>query len=79
MPIFQATGRLLLVILLGGLLAQALIVFAPGYTVDERELDPGLSQETRQALQQEKLKDRQLFASYGRFLTGILQDRKSVV
>ena len=72
MPIFQATGRLLLVILLGGLLAQALIVFAPGYTVDERELDPGLSQETRQALQQEKLKDRQLFASYGRFLTGIL-------
>ena len=72
MPIFQATGRLLLVILLGGLIAQALIVFAPGYTVDERELDPGLSEETRQALQHEKLKDRQLFASYGRFLTGIL-------
>ena len=68
MPFLQAIGRLAFVILLGGLLAHALIVFAPGYSADERELDSNFSDQTRQQMQQEKRQDRQLFSSYGRFL-----------
>ncbi len=71
MPVLRALGRILLVVVAGGFLAQALIVFAPGYSADERELDPGLSAETRQTMLQEKAKDRQLLGNYGRFLSGL--------
>ena len=72
MPLVQAIGRLVLVVLLGGLLAQALIVFAPGYTSDERELEPGLSEPERRRIQLDKLEDKQLFSSYGRFLGRVI-------
>ena len=71
MSVLRILGRNLLVVLAGGLCAQALIVYAPGYNTDERELDPGLSKETREAMLRDKAKDSQLFPSYWRFLGAI--------
>ena len=72
MLILRALGRILIVVLAGGLLAQALIVFAPGYSSDEREMDPGLSAETRQAMLKSKEQDSRLLVSYSRFLTNLV-------
>ena len=71
MAFLRTLGRVVLVVLLGGLLAHALIVFAPGYSADERELDPGLTAETREAILKEKSYDFRLFSSYWRFLNGL--------
>ena len=71
MAFLRVLGRILLVVLVGGLMAQALIVYAPGYDSDERELDPGLSAEARQALHAEKSKDSKLLVSYSHFLKGL--------
>ena len=72
MPFLRALGRILIVVLAGGLLAQALIVFAPGYSSDEREMDPGLSAETRQLMLKAKEQDSRLFVSYCKFLSNLL-------
>jgi len=45
--------RLALGLLLGGLLSTILVRFAPGYGVDERELDPTLSESTRARIRQQ--------------------------
>ena len=71
MAFLRALGRILLVVLVGGLLAHGLVVFAPGYSADERELDPGLTAETRAAMLREKNQDSHLFPSYWRFLKGL--------
>ena len=71
MAFVRMLGRILLVVLVGGLMAQALIVYAPGYDSDERELDPSLSDQARQAIRAEKSKDSKLFASYSKFLMGL--------
>ncbi len=71
MAFLRTLGRVALVVLVGGLLAHALIVFAPGYSADERELDPGLTAETREAMLKEKSQDSRLISSYSRFLLGL--------
>lgn len=54
--------------LLGGLLGATLVRFAPGYGVDERELDPRLSQASIQAIRDANRPDSGLFSYYGRYL-----------
>jgi len=63
--------RLLLLALLslvGGLFGATLVRFAPGYGMDERELDPRLSEATRQAIRNEHRLHSGLFSYYGSWL-----------
>jgi peptide/nickel transport system permease protein len=69
------TRRLLtlpLVLLLAGLLGASLIRFAPGFGVDERELDARLSAESIQAIRQESAAGENLLQFYGSYLGGLL-------
>ena len=55
---------LLATLLVGGLLAATLVRFAPGFDVDEQQLDPHLSAESMQALRAARLQDRNIFRFY---------------
>ena len=65
-------GRRLLLLaalsLVGGLLGATLVRFAPGYGMDERELDPRLSSQSREAIRREHRLQSGLIAYYGTFL-----------
>jgi len=50
--------------LLGGLLAAALVRLAPGFDVDEQQLDPHLNAESVQALRQERLQQHNIVHFY---------------
>jgi peptide/nickel transport system permease protein len=50
--------------LLGGLLAGALVRLAPGFDVDEQQLDPHLSAESVRALRATRLEEHNLFRFY---------------
>jgi peptide/nickel transport system permease protein len=63
---------LLLVSLLGGLLSATLVRFAPGYGVDERELNPQLSQATVESLRAANRLHSGLLTYYGHFLAGLV-------
>ena len=54
--------------LVGGLLGATLVRFAPGYGMDESELDPRLSQSSREAIQNQHRLHSGLLAYYGHFL-----------
>jgi len=60
--------RLTLLALLGGFLCATLVRFAPGYGVDERELDPRLSHESVQEIRKAGELNSNLFSYYGRYL-----------
>jgi peptide/nickel transport system permease protein len=64
--------RILLTLLLGGLLGATLVRVAPGFGVDERELDNRLSAESQQAIRAERARDSNIAAFYIRYLTGLL-------
>jgi len=69
----KIVGRLLLlgiVCLLGGLLSASLVRFSPGYGVDERELDPRLSQASVEAIRNSNRLNAGLFSYYGHYLVG---------
>ena len=51
-------------ILLGGFLSATLVRLAPGFDVDEQQLDPHLNSASVQALHQTRLKDRNIFRFY---------------
>ena len=55
--------------LVGGLLGATLVRFAPGYGVDERELDPRLSPASREAIRNEHRLQSGLLSYYGTYLT----------
>jgi peptide/nickel transport system permease protein len=65
-------GRRLLLLaaltLAGGLLGATLVRFAPGYGTDERELDPRLSQASREAIRNEHQLQSGLLSYYGTYL-----------
>lgn len=65
--------RILLTVLLGGLLGATLVRLAPGFGVDERELDTRLSAESQQAIRAEHARDNDIAVFYFRYLTGLLQ------
>ena len=54
--------------LAGGLLGATLLRFAPGYGMDERELDPRLSQASREAIRNEHRLHSGLLSFYGTYL-----------
>lgn len=54
--------------LLGGLLSASLVRFSPGYGVDERELDPRLSQASLEAIRNSHRLNAGLLSYYGRYL-----------
>jgi peptide/nickel transport system permease protein len=51
-------------VLLGGLFSAILVWLAPGFNVDERELDPRLNSESVQALRDGRLEQRNIFRFY---------------
>ncbi|MGA7909115.1 MAG: ABC transporter permease [Candidatus Sulfotelmatobacter sp.] len=55
-------------LLMGGLLAATLVRVAPGFDVDEQQLDPYLSAASVQALRQGRLQDRNIFRFYLHYL-----------
>jgi peptide/nickel transport system permease protein len=63
---------LVFVALLGGLLSATLVRIAPGYGVDERELNPQLSQATLESIRSANHADANLLVYYARFLNGLL-------
>jgi peptide/nickel transport system permease protein len=73
----QKIGRQLLTLtvlsLLGGLLSASLVRFAPGYGVDERELDPRLSTESVEALRNAHQLHSGLLSYYGHYLAGAVR------
>lgn len=69
----KIVGRLLVLVtmcLLGGLLSASLVRFSPGYGVDERELDPRLSQASVEAIRNSRHLNDGLLSYYGRYLAG---------
>src|SRR5579863_8191550 len=59
-----------LLFLLAGFCGATLLRFAPGFGVDERELDARLSTETVARIRGTRAMDRNIFRFYGRFLAG---------
>jgi peptide/nickel transport system permease protein len=64
--------RILLTALLGGLLGATLVRLAPGFGVDERELDSRLNAQSQQAIRAERARDSNIAAFYARYLGGML-------
>src|SRR5215467_11109320 len=67
----RLVGRLLMLAVLclaGGLLSASLARFAPGYGVDERELDPRLSQASVEAIRSAHRLNSNLLSYYGHYL-----------
>ncbi|MGA3023996.1 MAG: ABC transporter permease subunit [Bryobacteraceae bacterium] len=62
---------LALTIVLAALLAAALVRVAPGFGVDERRLDPRLSESSVRALEAESANDANLIRYFGRYLAGL--------
>jgi peptide/nickel transport system permease protein len=61
-------ATILVTVLLGGLLGATLLRFAPGYGVDEAELDTRLSNGSIQAMRQANGPDENLLAFYAHYL-----------
>ena len=61
-------AAMLATILLGGLLAATMVRLAPGFDVDERQLDPRLSPETIAAIKAERAGQRNIVHFYLQFL-----------
>jgi peptide/nickel transport system permease protein len=59
---------LLLTAVLGGLAAATLVRLAPGFDVDERELDPRLSEASLQSVREARVEERNLAAFYRNYL-----------
>jgi peptide/nickel transport system permease protein len=64
---------LILGVLLGGFLGTLLIRFAPGYGVDEHQLNATLSEESRQQLVEFRRAQPNAFVFYGSFLAGAVR------
>ncbi len=59
--------------LLGGLVSATLVRFAPGYGVDERELDPRLTQLSVEALRSSHRTDSGLLSYYAHYLSNAIR------
>lgn len=55
-------------VLLGGLLSATLVRLAPGFDVDQAQLDPRLNAESRQALRETRQQQRNVFRFYFQFM-----------
>jgi len=68
----KLAGKILIVVLLGGFLGATLVRFAPGFGVDEEELDTRLNNQSVQAMRDAQGHDRNLLAFYSRYLAQLL-------
>ncbi len=64
----QLGRRLVLTVLLGGLLCALLVRFAPGFDVDEDQLDTRRSDRSRQKLREERRANSDVLTFYGHFM-----------
>jgi peptide/nickel transport system permease protein len=64
----KLAGKILIVVLLGGFLGATLVRFAPGFGVDEAELDTRLNNQSVESLREAQGQDRNLFIFYSRYL-----------
>ena len=64
---------LLVTVLAGGLLGTTLVRFAPGFGVDEHELDARFSQQSIDSLKNERSGEDNVLSFYGSYLLGVLQ------
>ena len=64
--------KILAVVLLGGFLGATLVRLAPGFGVDEEELDARLSHQSIQALRQAQSTDQNLAIFYFHYLSRVL-------
>jgi peptide/nickel transport system permease protein len=72
-PLFlRHVRRILLTVVLGGLIGATLVRLAPGFDVDERELDSHLSAASQQAIRDERARDNNIASFYVRYLAGLL-------
>jgi peptide/nickel transport system permease protein len=71
--IFRRIVSFFLTLLLAGFLGATLVRVAPGFGVDERNLDARLSAESQQALREQQLKDSNIFSFYARYLGSLLR------
>jgi peptide/nickel transport system permease protein len=65
--------RFLAVLLLGGLAAGALVRLAPGFGIDEREMDARYSEDGLRAIRAERAGERNILVFYASFLGGMLR------
>lgn len=65
--------KLSLTIVLGGMLAATLVRVAPGFGVDERELDPRLREESRQAIRNARAGETDILHFYASYLGGLVK------
>lgn len=65
-------AKILLTVLLGGLLGATLVRVAPGFGVDEEELDPRLSAKSIESLRQAHAADTNLAVFYYRYLSRLV-------
>ena len=65
-------GRIVALVLLAGLASAVLMRWSPGTLVDERELDPRMSQETLTALRVKRVAENSLGAGFIHYLKGAL-------
>jgi peptide/nickel transport system permease protein len=65
-------AKMVVILLLSGFLGATLVRFAPGFGVDEQELDTRLSHESIQALRQSQDRDSSLAGFYLHYLTRLL-------
>ncbi len=68
----KLAGKIVIVVLLGGFLGATMVRFAPGFGVDEEELDTRLNNQSVHALREAQEPDRNLFAFYSRYLVQLL-------
>ncbi len=77
MKIFRIIGRHLLIIvitaLVGGLLGATLVRIAPGFGIQESDLNTQLSAETRKALHNEDASERNVVSYYGHYLGSLIR------
>lgn len=70
--IARRLSTILITVLLGALLSATLLRIAPGFNVDERQLDPRLNAESVAALRAARARDANLLSFYGRYLHNAL-------
>jgi peptide/nickel transport system permease protein len=68
----KLAAKILVTVLIGGFLGATLVRFAPGFGMDEEELDSRLSAQSIQALRETRAADTNLFVFYFRHLNRLV-------
>jgi peptide/nickel transport system permease protein len=68
----KLAAKMLIAVLLGGFLGATLVRLAPGFGVDEEELDTRLNGQSMQALREQQAPERNLFVFYFRYLNRLM-------